>query len=124
MVVSNLRLSATPEGQRGSSTRVVDSWVDSVVLTQVVTPESNVHSEPGGAGAGGFAAADAGRPRGDVDYSPVAISAAIWRSLSSGARSRTQSRTRATTGFPVIIIHSFRRPRFSISNVLALRRST
>jgi hypothetical protein len=49
-----------PEGQFSSSTRLVHSCVDSVVFTQVVTPESNVHSDPGGTGTGGVAEADAG----------------------------------------------------------------
>jgi hypothetical protein len=61
---------------------------------------------------------------GDARHSPVAISVAIPRSLSSGVCSSTQSRTRPTTGFAVIIIHSLRRPRFSISKVLARRLST
>jgi hypothetical protein len=60
VVVVALRLSATPEAQFRSLNRAVPSWVDSVVWTQVVTPESNLHSEPAGAGTGGANDADAG----------------------------------------------------------------
>jgi hypothetical protein len=40
-VVVTPRLSAMPEGQSGSSNRLVSSCVDSVILTHVVSPESN-----------------------------------------------------------------------------------